>query len=53
VNGQWGQETRESLRQKVQASVGDSTRLLINEVDNIPLTAMGKLRVVIRHPSAA
>jgi phenylacetate-CoA ligase len=53
VNGQWGQETRESLRKKVQASVGGSTRLRIHEVDNIPLTAMGKLRVVIRHPSAA
>ena len=47
VDSDWAQSSRESLHRKVKNSVGDSTRLLINEVDHIPLTQMGKLRVVI------
>jgi phenylacetate-CoA ligase len=49
VDDRWEQAARESLRREVQHAVGDATRLLIKEVDEIPLTAMGKLRVVVGH----
>jgi len=51
VDSSWRDDARESLRREVQKSVGKATRLLINEVDTIPLTAMGKLRVVVGHTS--
>ncbi len=53
VDRHWNQNARDSLRNQVQKSIGHSTRLLINEVDTIPLTSMGKLRVVIGHTRSA
>jgi phenylacetate-CoA ligase len=50
VDDRWEQGARESLRREVQQAVGGTTRLVIHEVDQIPLTAAGKMRVVIAHP---
>ena len=47
VGGEWGSDTRDSLRSKVQQFVGQATRLQIHEVENIPLTRAGKSRVVV------
>lgn len=43
----WDEISRDALRAEVQDAVGASTRVLIHEVDDIPLTAAGKLRVVM------
>ncbi len=51
VNSGWGPELREALRREVQYSIGKSTNIVIHEVDSIPLTRAGKLRVVIRESS--
>ncbi len=53
VDQRWGQDSRDALQQQIETSLGKATRLVIHEVDNIPLTAMGKLRVVIGHSDAA
>ena len=47
VDERWDRNAKESLRREIQRSVGESTRLLINEVDDIELTRAGKWRVVI------
>jgi phenylacetate-CoA ligase len=47
VDSHWGADERESLCRVVQRSIGESTRLLIHEVDRILLTKTGKLRVVV------
>jgi phenylacetate-CoA ligase len=49
VDDRWEHDSRESLRREVQHAIGDATRLLIHEVDEIPLTAVGKMRVVVGH----
>ena len=49
VDGRWGHEARESLRKEVQDAVGEATRLLIHEVDEIPLTPAGKRHIVVGH----
>jgi phenylacetate-CoA ligase len=51
VDSRWGQDSRDSLHREVQSSVGASTRFVIHEVDSIPLTTLGKLRVVVGHSS--
>lgn len=49
VDNRWRPDVRESVRRQVQQAVGNATRLLICEVDRIPLTAAGKMRVVMGH----
>ncbi len=49
VDRHWSPAARTALRDQVQAALGDQTRLAISEVDAIPLTDAGKLRVVVRH----
>jgi len=49
VDDRWGHAARESLRSTVQRAVGSATRLLIREVDAIPLTAAGKMHIVVGH----
>lgn len=51
VDHRWGKDSRDSLQRAIRSSVGDSTRLLIREVDQIPLTRMGKMRVVVGNAS--
>ncbi len=52
VDANWQPHAREALRRQVQQALGHATRLVIREVDQIPLTAAGKSRVVIAHPQA-
>jgi phenylacetate-CoA ligase len=48
VGAGWNEVGRNSLEQQVRNVVGDSVRLEIAVVDEIPLTAAGKHRVVVR-----
>ena len=48
VSGQWSDSSRCSLEQQIRGVVGDSVALDILIVDDIPLTAAGKLQVVVR-----
>jgi phenylacetate-CoA ligase len=47
ISPAWVQGHRERIAHLIQQAVGPHMRLLIREVDDIPLTAVGKLRVVI------
>jgi phenylacetate-CoA ligase len=47
ISPAWVEGHRERIAHLIQQAVGAHKRLLIREVDDIPLTAMGKLRVVI------
>jgi phenylacetate-CoA ligase len=52
VSGQWNYSSRCSLEQQIRGVVGDSVVLDILIVDDIPLTAAGKLQVVVRRVAA-
>jgi len=52
VGANWNEVERLSLQEQVRNVVGDSVRLEIAVVDEIPLTAAGKHRVVIRKQSS-
>ncbi len=49
IDRPWRDESREALRMAIQQSIGYSTKLLMLEVPSIPLTPVGKFRVVIGH----
>jgi phenylacetate-CoA ligase len=49
VRHPWPVSVREALRRDVQHAIGASTKLFLEEVEHIPLTPAGKLRVVIAH----
>ena len=50
VRGQaWAGDERQSMTQEIQSLLGEAVKLEITEVDEIPLTAAGKLRVVVSH----
>ncbi len=49
VDRPWELESRETLRQTIQQSIGTSTKLLMLEVPSVSLTPAGKLRVVVSH----
>lgn len=48
-NGSWDCGQRAALDQEVRAVLGPLVRFQMEEVDEIPLTAAGKLRVVVSH----
>jgi phenylacetate-CoA ligase len=47
VDDRWSGESRDRLRRDVTETIGDAVRLVIREVDDIPLTHAGKLQVVV------
>ena len=49
----WASGERESLVQRTRETVGNSIRIELNEVDDIPLTGVGKQRVVINRCTPA
>jgi phenylacetate-CoA ligase len=48
IRGAWDDEDRTRLRSELRKTLGPAIRVEINEVAEIPLTAAGKLRVVVR-----
>ncbi|PAY21318.1 capsule biosynthesis protein CapK [Rhodopirellula sp. SM50] len=47
VDDHWNADDRDALRQRILQNIGDSSQLEIQRVDQIQLTAAGKMRVVI------
>jgi phenylacetate-CoA ligase len=47
--GSWGAGEREGIISEIQSYLGNGVQFRMSEVDEIPLTAAGKLRVVISH----
>lgn len=47
VDDQWNDGTRNTLGERIRMQVGPATQVRLVEVDQIPLTNAGKLRVVI------
>jgi phenylacetate-CoA ligase len=45
----WGAGEQQSLVERVHAVLGDCVEMRVAEVDDIPLTGAGKLRVVVSH----
>jgi phenylacetate-CoA ligase len=52
VSAQWNAAVHDDLEQQISRIVGDSVRLEIAVVNDIPLTAAGKRKVVVRRLSA-
>ena len=50
-SGAWDQGQRRSLESQIRERLGNEVEFNIAEVDDIPLTSAGKLRVVVSHCS--
>jgi phenylacetate-CoA ligase len=48
----WSRDSRSQLERLVRAQLGDDVRFTVEEVADIPLTAAGKLRVVVNQLSS-
>jgi phenylacetate-CoA ligase len=53
VNGDWNDSERRTLEAEIRAVVGPVVQMEIGIVDDIPLTASGKLQVVVRNNAPA
>ena len=53
VDDGWNEEQHQILRDRIKSGMGDSSRLEIQRVDRIELTAAGKRRVVIAYQDIA
>ena len=53
VNGDWNDNVRRSLEEQVRDVIGYAVDLDVAVVDDIPLTAAGKRKVVVRSVAAS